>query len=154
MQLQPSRKTEYLNARTYLFGLVRRVMIPAPDGTDYLRRWQINLPFGFAIYFHKIFQSDGDRDLHDHPWDFLSILVWGNYIETTPGRNYRLKKWFNFHWAEDLHQLTLFKKNGVEQPVYTIILRGRRKRDWGFMTRYGWVRWDVYNRQKIGNELV
>jgi len=146
--------TEYSNVRSYLGGLIRRIVIPAPDGSDYLVRWQFPIGFRRACYVHKIVQSDGDRDLHDHPWNFISILVYGRYVEETPGGNKRLKNWFNPHRATDLHRVQLFKRNGKEIPVYTVVIRGKRLRDWGFQTADGWKTWRDYNAEKFGSEVV
>ncbi len=148
-------ETSYLDERSYFRGLVCRVVIPSyPDRTPYLIRWKVSLPFGFAIYLHKILKSDVDRDMHDHPWNFLSILVWGSYVEETPNNNRRLKQWFNFHWATDSHRVELFKRDGVEIPVYTIILRGKRVREWGYPTENGWIPWREYNQKKFGEEVI
>lgn len=40
-------------------------------------------PFGSIMinWFHR---GDEDRELHDHPWDFVSIILWRGYIEETP----------------------------------------------------------------------
>jgi len=147
-------KTHYKNARTWLWGLITRIEIPTPHGEPYLIRYVIPLLFGWRIYFHKILESDGDRWLHDHPWAFISFLVWGRYVEETPGGNERLKSWINVHRATDLHRLRLFKKNGKTIPVYSILLTGKRVRTWGFQTDRGWMNWRDYNRETTGNEIV
>src|SRR3970040_495521 len=36
-----------------------------------------------SIRIHKIKMSDGLRDLHSHPWGFISIILWGGYKEHT-----------------------------------------------------------------------
>lgn len=38
-------------------------------------------PFGYSFYFHCFLRSDDDRALHDHPWDFLSVILFGRYQE-------------------------------------------------------------------------
>lgn len=35
------------------------------------------------IYLHHIVASDPDREHHDHPWDFYSLMLWGGYWEET-----------------------------------------------------------------------
>jgi hypothetical protein len=46
-------------------------------------RRAINTRFG-GVKLHHILRSDDDRDLHDHPWSFLSIVLKGGYWEHTP----------------------------------------------------------------------
>jgi hypothetical protein len=93
---------------------------------------------GWSARFHHILGSDS-RDLHDHPWDFISVILAGSYTETTasgdetygPGSVLTRK-------AEHLHRLTL------QHPVWTFVLTGPARRDWGFQTARGWVNWYQY----------
>ncbi|MGH3970512.1 MAG: hypothetical protein ACRDTV_20930, partial [Mycobacterium sp.] len=50
----------------------------------YLLRWYL-LPRNrhLNIYLHHFHRSDDPDVLHDHPWDFVSILIAGRYIEIT-----------------------------------------------------------------------
>src|ERR1043165_3048902 len=57
----------------------------------YLYRWTLFQPKGnwwpwkgFGIYVHKFGGDDWSRDMHDHPKRFISIGLWGRYIEWTP----------------------------------------------------------------------
>lgn len=101
----------------------------------------IRLPF-LGIFVHHIMRSDHDRALHDHPWNFVSVILKGSYIEHTPqgmrafGRGRILVR--PAHW---LHRLQL------EQPVWTLVLVGSRFRRWGFLTPKGWCWWKKYNDQ-------
>ena len=51
--------------------------ILGPDGTLYLRRWSLRIPFtgGWRLMLHKIARPDSARDLHDHPWWFVSLIL-------------------------------------------------------------------------------
>ena len=147
-------KTEYCQAQSYLWGLVKRIAIPNPDGSPYLIRWVLWVPFGLKIYLHKILAGDADRDYHDHPWNFVSLLVWGRYVEETPGGNRSLRSWVNWHRATDAHRVALFTRHGKARPVYTIILRGKRTREWGFRTPEGWIPWKEYNLRKFGQGVI
>lgn len=153
-ELMP-QPTEYLDTRSYLWGWITRKVVPDKT-TDrpYLIRWHIRFPFGFAIYFHKLCLSDPDRCLHDHPWGFLSILVWGRYTEHVPGKMRRIR-WLNIHRATDAHRVVLDKDDaGQDKPVYTILLRGRRQREFGFHTEEGWLHWREYNVRNEGAEVI
>lgn len=53
------------------------------DGEEpYLTRWTIFAWKHLHLYFHKFHRSDSD-ELHDHPWNFISIVLWRGYIEET-----------------------------------------------------------------------
>ncbi len=149
--------TEYLDTRSYFWGWLTRKVVPdktVNERRPYLIRWHIWLPFGFAIYLHKLCVSDPDRDLHDHPWSFISILVWGRYTEYVPGRVRRVR-WFNVRHATDAHRVVLDKRfDGEDKPVYTILLRGRRQREFGFHTEEGWFHWREYNARNEGAEVI
>lgn len=43
----------------------------------------INFP-SFKVYLHIFFRSDQDRELHDHPWTFVSFILWRGYDEIRP----------------------------------------------------------------------
>lgn len=134
----------------------------APDGY-YMKRWILRLPFGYSIRLHLILRSDADRHLHDHPFDFTSLLLMGDYTEITPcekcggedrnaaqcpcprcwdgRRRQRFPRFsINRKRAEQRHALTL------EKPVLTLVFAGP-KRDWGFHTEAGWVHNEEYGRR-------
>lgn len=125
---------------------------------DYMRRWIARSPWG-TLRIHNILRSDEGRDVHDHPFDFTSIILRGGYIEHrlgcdclfrggrtyeidpstcreyTPGSIVRLK-------AEEFHRLELH--NG---PAWTFVIAGPYRRVWGFQTKNGWIRADEYHRR-------
>lgn len=54
------------------------------DGkSPYLTRLTIFGSKLFSIYYHKFHRSDADEH-HDHPWDFITIILSKGYIEETP----------------------------------------------------------------------
>lgn len=115
---------------------------------DYMRRWLIQLTRG-ALRLHNIVRSDADPDMHDHPFDFTSFLLTGGYTEELPGSAGTTSRVYHPRFsivrkrAEDLHRLDL-----TDGPVWTIVLTGPRRRDWGFMTAAGWVPWREYESRK------
>lgn len=127
---------------------------------DYMRRWIFECWLG-TVRLHHILRSDNDRYLHDHPWDFTSIILRGWYLEVTgveagtedtrafsgllepketdasghPVRSINRKK------AEDAHRLILVPGTSV----WTLVFTGPRRRRWGFYTRdQGWVEANRY----------
>jgi len=123
----------------------------------YMTRWRfINAPRwlgGWGLRVHRIVRSDEDRELHDHPFSFLSIILWGGYTEErgvpfwAPGESHEVPPWTRtvhrsygagsiiFRRAEMAHRLTL------DRVTWTFVVRGPIRRQWGFYTDAGWVAW-------------
>ncbi|GAC70798.1 hypothetical protein [Gordonia soli] len=117
-------------------------------GTDnpYLRRWYL-IPRNpvLNVYLHQFLRSDDDRALHDHPWPFVSLILSGEYDEITEqGTIHRGRGSIAFRRAEWRHRVQLTEElttgdlgNGGGPvvrllPCWTLIVTGRRSREWGF----------------------
>ncbi len=118
-----------------------------------------------GIFLHVIHRNDDDRDPHDHPWDFTSVILKGGYddeqwqwVETSgvtigpfrgPPGGY--KQWLGNERvsfgtvvkrpAEHLHRV-----QGIEpgRPAWTLVFTGPRRREWGFVTDFGWESFRSY----------
>jgi hypothetical protein len=126
-----------MSERSPSWAFCRTMVLRNRDGTPYLRRWRIFECPWFGVYLHRIDGPDEGRDLHDHPWPFVSIVLRGGYIEEVPdyyGVRERSVRWVNFKAAEDRHRVA-----SVDKPTWTLVLRGPRWRRWGFLTDHGWV---------------
>jgi hypothetical protein len=95
-----------------------------------------------GVYLHHFLRSDNDRHFHDHPWSFVTILLSGGYLEHTPEGTFWRRR-FSVLWrpAEWQHWVE------VKRPVWTLMLRFPRRREWGFITDRGWVDWQTYDRE-------
>lgn len=161
---------------------VRRFIIPLPDGkTPYLERFILDegkqeLPKDqrSKVYLHLIYESDGDRDPHDHPFDFASKIIWGSYREhnferyctrcsvisyqdvTSCGKCRQPlsardtgsllyeQEDKNYKVAHELHRLTV-----IQGPVVTLVTRDPKVREWGFQTPDGWEHHASYIKRKF-----
>lgn len=114
-----------------------------------LRRYFILRTKWLGIYVHELVADDYDRALHDHPWSFLSIILSGQYSEVTnqPGAKHYHRGSVKFRPAEYCHQLY-----AVYEPTWTLVIRGRRRREWGFITPKGWMRWDTYETMLLAGQ--
>lgn len=133
---------EELKDRRWFF----RVDIRGPEGVLYLRRWSLRLPGGWRLMLHKIVREDLGRDLHDHPWWFVTWVLWGGYTEMFKCarcldnrwvRHMRRRGWMSVGYrpAHFTHRIAWTHKL---KPCWTLVLRGRRAREWGFRTECGW----------------
>jgi hypothetical protein len=111
-----------------------------------------------SCYLHHLLRSDGDRDLHDHPWAFASWLLWGSYVEhrRRPTMTERAigrllgpvvvqrRRWGSLAWrrATDAHRLEL------RRPAWSLLWVTPRVRTWGFYTPGGWVAHSYYRGER------
>lgn len=125
----------------------------------YLRRWFLlgwspmskNQAPKPGIYLHQFCRSDDDRDPHDHPWDFTTIVLKGGYVDETwhadheGGRavvgyepcgpfSVRRRK------AEHLHRVQLMPG----RTSWSLLFIAPKRRSWGFHTPTGWQSWRDY----------
>lgn len=111
-----------------------------PVGQLYMRRHFIGSPNDKPhVWVHEILLSDNDRWLHDHPWDYKTVLLSGGYDEETATGTADYAEGVTLsRSAESLHRLHL------ASPVVTLFATGQRKREWGFATPDGWVKASAY----------
>lgn len=140
-----------------------RRVIPSCDSTKgpLLTRFHIVKLRYFGVYLHRLHISDDDRALHDHPWSFVTCLISRGYFEWTPttlnaqchATELRLigpypgqilrRTWHPrfsvlYRPAEFAHRLEL------TGPTWTLVLRFKVRRRWGFYLREGWLHWKAY----------
>lgn len=137
-----------------------------PDARDerrvYLRRLRILQTPWFALYLHFIFQSDKDRDPHDHPFAFRSLIVRGGYTERVWGLdNLNGERWIAHHpvkrsWKRfTIHKTSLHVAHMIDYLLpgtVTLVFCGPKVQDWGFYTDRGFIPWQRYNRDKYASE--
>lgn len=113
-------------------------------GSGVIDRWIIHCRGLGAVRLHRINKSDMDRDYHDHRFDFWSMILVRGYREHTPsGTRTFLPGQIVKHKAEDAHRLEL-----LGGAAWTIQISGPQKRDWGFITKDGWVEAEHYDFYK------
>lgn len=124
---------------------------------DYMRRWIVQTDSGGSIHLHKILRSDNDRAPHNHPWNFVSIVLWGGYHEELydarrhrgigPAWDVRLTGVLNRRplTARYIDAKTLHKVKLRGRPAWTLCITGPKVKvlgkvkSWGFQTERGWV---------------
>ena len=135
------------------------------EGRAYLTRWVIwGSRFsgnGSKVYLHYFWQSDEEAALHDHPWPFWSLVLWGGYFEVTrvlhpehvgvfiDQRKYAKDRngfWMHWNWYGPLsllkrdakwqHRVALSYK--IRHPI-TLVWCGPKERSWGWWCKQGFV---------------
>jgi len=137
---------------------MRKRVILSCEGEPYLTRWTLFRLGPFALFLHKFHISDEVRALHDHPWSFLSLILWRGYYEHTPkGKKRIYPGMILWRPAEWLHRVELlecsdshpehFLPRGL--PAWTLVLHLRRRRTWGFdEPGEGWIPWRQWHKSK------
>src|SRR6202012_2888483 len=90
--------------------LLRRPdMFIGGEADPYIRRWYLISTPWFRVYLHNMLRDDDDRALHDHPWDNVSLILAGGFVEVTPGsvRHERKPGSLTFRRAADAHRLEI-----------------------------------------------
>jgi hypothetical protein len=82
----------------------------------------------WGVRLHHILSSDDDSLFHNHPYNFVSFILWGGYTEYKPGSKSRRFHIGNINKSsiDEYHRLEL------DRPAWTLVFTGRRQADWGF----------------------
>lgn len=127
-------------------------------------RWQRFVTSLPSIYLHCFLRGDDDRALHDHPWNWGSFLLHGDYAEVTHEdltvrggfrlhgaaalvvdtqadrvevTRYYVAGALRVHRAEFRHRLQL----STGGRAWTLFFCGWRRREWFFHCPQGPVHW-------------
>lgn len=151
---------DYAIIRSYLKPLRKITCLPdlviAPDGDPYLYRWHL-MPYpGPGLYLHVQVKSDPERPLHDHPWDNMTTMLAGAYMEEycedpehypLKGCTMRRKGDVVFRKATLAHRLIL--PEGVPYAM-TLFAIGTKVRSWGYWYPDGWHDWRRHVEDRDG----
>lgn len=142
--------------------MTTRMRLRRADGQVYLDRWGIETE-RFGIYLHRMEAADPGIDLHSHPWWFASWVLWGGYDEErtrcdlavgvaktaergiyTRRGTLRRRRWLSVASTplSYCHRITRLHRS----PTWTLVVRGKRVRRWGFYLPTGFMDWEVYDR--------
>tara|TARA_B110001452_G_scaffold265070_1_gene269141 strand:- start:4239 stop:4676 length:438 start_codon:yes stop_codon:yes gene_type:complete len=142
---------DFYNILTAIMGYFRRyrVINDRLDKEPYLERFYIFLKdrknFPFNIFIHRFLKSDPD-DLHNHPWSFRTLILYGGYWEyTEAGKFWRRPLSYRYAPANTFHRIELDK----DIPhCWTLFIPGKKEQDWGFKTDKGWIQNEEYFNKK------
>jgi hypothetical protein len=131
-------------------GLFRRLTLRRADGQVYLDRWAVGHDRVGGIMLHRMSAPDPGVDLHDHPWWFLSVVLWGGYTEEradtraapamaqlaehgVPTR----RPWGSARTMrlDECHRVVALDR----RTCWTLVVKGPRRRPWGFYLPTGYM---------------
>lgn len=102
---------------------------------NYLIRWRLDFWF-FSIRLHKWICSDDMRAYHDHPVNFLILILWGSYTD-----HYITNK-ETFERTYKAPCLRLFKSDYrhfvevLSKPTWTLLLTWGAPKKWAFWDKH------------------
>lgn len=126
------------------------------DGSLYMERFAIFATPWLQMRLHHIVREDRDRHLHDHPWNFWSVVLQGGYQEARPLAEVpmwvaqddeeelcyfvaRTKGSIASRGAFDRHKIV-----NVEPNTWTLFITGKYRNQWGFYTPAGKIPYREY----------
>jgi hypothetical protein len=93
----------------------------------YFHRWVIDFK-RFAIRLHHWHASDDERAFHDHPYWFITVVLWGGYDDVSPAGIDRLRIGsVRFRPANHRHTVRI-----IHPGTRTLLLSGPTTQRWGF----------------------
>ena len=100
-----------------------------PDA-PYMHRYMINL-WLFSIRVHVWHRSDDKRFMHNHAFNFLTIVLKGGYIDAQEGSQDVMKAGsIRYRKANHTHFV-----GWPIDPTVTLLFCGRKKQNWGFKVK-------------------
>jgi hypothetical protein len=97
--------------------------------------------FPLSIRIHKILLPDDDRDLHDHPWNARTFILYGTYAEQRKdGIYFRYSGTTATLKFGEYHRITKVSPQGV----YTLFVTGKYQGTWGFLVNGVKVKYKKY----------
>jgi hypothetical protein len=116
-----------------------------------MTRWILLEERWGKIMLHHFHRSDEDRERHDHPWNFWTLILKNGYIEDCPNHFRRLKPFRLYRrLAVHRHRVVLLGDGyGRERDAWTLVFTGPRIREWGFWTAAGeWIHYKRFLKEK------
>jgi hypothetical protein len=123
------------------------------SGQPYLTRWVLlgtRFGEGRKLFLHYFHQSDYAGALHDHPWPFVSLLIWPGYFEhegsyVQPPMIYHGGATRVWHRPLSILVRPALWRHRVEilpgRGCWTLVATGRKARSWGFWCPSGYRPW-------------
>lgn len=121
-------------------------------GVPFLKRYALELDL-FGVYLHHLCGADPGMDLHDHPFPFVTVVLWGGYSDIQcdarlASKAAKIQERFRYWGRWSIHRMPLtiaHRIDAVKPHTWTLVLRGRKSRDWGFYPPDGYMSQRAYD---------
>lgn len=98
-----------------------------------------------SICIHHFYRGDEERDCHDHPFSFLSVILRGRYREHRYDGTWTDRGVLSIVFRSALHRHRI---ELLRMPCWTLCVKRSVGREWGFWPDRGFVPWREYIRSK------
>lgn len=109
-----------------------------PSGVHYLTRIFVQCT-AWCVYLHRVHNHDPDRHVHSHPRPMWSLILRGGYVEMYMRLEGKIEHYgyrrfragqLNVIRPDEYHRIV-----EVLPGTWTLVIGGRRFREWGFWVR-------------------
>ena len=128
--------------------------IRSKTGELHFQRWRLFSCPWYRIYLHKICLPDYDEHRHDHPWNFISLILKGGYLEKfATVSNYNLV--FNElrkpgalvkRSRDDVHKVEKL----LSDSNWSLVFAWGKYENWGYRVDDQWIDHKSYRLRKNG----
>ena len=133
-----------------MFNKVKEIR--SKTGELHFTRWRIfSIPkWNINLYLHRIAINDLDKHPHDHPWNYITFIIKGGYVERCNDR-VCIRQLFDISRkkATETHKIVHL----LGKVCYTLVFTYGKKRTWGYQTEKGWIDHVTYRFKKRNNDL-
>ena len=161
--------------------VVRRLRLRRSDGEVYLDRWGLSHVRLGGVLLHRMDAPDPGPDLHDHPWWFVTIPLWGGYTELRAEARDACLYAGLAQAQEEMAGVGPDQtacRRGVEEVrrpfrprvmrlgechtivslrrrrAWSLVINGPRRRSWGFFAPEGWIHYQRYGSERRSGLVV
>lgn len=111
----------------------------------YLTVYTLLRVLGVSVCVHHFHRGDEDRDCHDHPFSFLSLILRGRYREHLYDGTSVDRGVLSLRYRSSLHRHRI---ELLGKPCWTLCIKRASDREWGFWPDGVFVPWRTYLRSK------
>lgn len=130
----------------YLF-LIKE--IKSKSGILHFQRWRIFACPLFSIFIHKIYLKDEDLHSHNHPWNYINVLLSGGYEELYYQYGKPLyRNVLPFQITKRKHDIYHSVNHVFKSPTTTLFLIGKKRYKWGYFVNGEEITNNEYREKK------
>lgn len=137
------RPWRYINSgvvRSFVYKCLRRccvrfmwVIRGGRPSINMVRYYILKTKF-FEVYIHQFMDAD-DYIFHDHPWNFLTLILAGKYLEEQPSGRTRWLRAGRLVFRRSSFRHRVDVPDELRGRVWTLVIAGKRTRKWSFFDK-------------------